>query len=286
MTRSLLSAACHAYATAGVAYLIHLVRLRGRSSTVGALFLALGAALHGAVIAMRYREMVVTPVSSLADGLSFTAWLLVVAFLVLDRIYRLPALGAFVTPLALTVTVSALLVPSAPPGALSSLLGMPGLVAHVCVAFSGMALFALAGGAAVLYLVQERQVKGKRFGFAFSRLPSLEVLDELNRRLVLFGFALLSVTIATGALYAKANWGSYWSWDPKETFSLLAWSIFGALIAARQQGGWRGKRVALLTMAGLIVLVGSWVGLLAFPAGHHGGTFQDAPTASAGGARG
>ena len=116
MTRSLLSAACHAYSVAGVAYLVHLVRLRGRSSTVGALALAVGLVLHATVIVMRYQEMVVTPVSSLADGLSFTAWLLVAAFLVLDRVYKLPALGAFVTPLALTVTVSALLVPSSPPG--------------------------------------------------------------------------------------------------------------------------------------------------------------------------
>jgi len=274
MTRSLLSAACHAYSVAGVAYLVHLVRLRGRSSTVGALALAVGLLLHAAVIVMRYQEMVVTPVSSLADGLSFTAWLLVAAFLVLDRVYKLPALGAFVTPLALTVTVSALLVPSAPPGEIPALLGVPGLVAHVFVAFTGMALFALAGGAAVLYLVQERQVKGKRFGFAFSRLPSLEVLDELNRRLVVFGFAMLSVTIATGALYAKNRWGAYWSWDPKETLSLLAWAIFGALIAARFQGGWRGKRVALLTMLGLVVLVSSWVGLMAFPSGRHSGSFD------------
>ena len=118
------------------------------------------------------------------------------------------------------------------------------------VAFLGMALFALAGGAAVLYLVQERQVKGKRFGFAFSRLPSLEVLDELNRRLVVFGFAMLSVTIATGALYAKNRWGAYWSWDPKETLSLLGLGIFGALIAARFQGGWRGKRVACSPCSG------------------------------------
>lgn len=274
MTRALLSLACHAYAVAGVAYLVHLIRMRGRASAVGAWALLAGALLHAGVIVARYHEMVVSPVSSLGDGLSFMAWLLVVAFLLLDRIYALPALGAFVTPLALTITMSALLVPSAQPGALQALVGMPGLVAHVIVAFLGMALFALAGGAAVLYLVQERQMKGKHFGFAFTRLPSLEVLDELNRRLVLFGFALLSVTIASGALFAKASWGAYWSWDPKETLSLVAWAIFGALIAARLAGGWRGKRVALLTMLGLLVLVSSWVGLFAFPSGRHGGGFE------------
>lgn len=282
MTRALLDLACHAYAVAAVAYLVFLVRMRGKSSAVGAWALLAGALLHGAVLVARYHQMVVTPVSSLADGLSFMAWLLVAAFLLLDRIYRLPALGAFVTPLALTITVSALLVPSHPPGSMQALLGMPGLVAHVIVAFAGIALFALAGGAAVLYLVQERQMKGKKFGFAFSRLPSLEVLDELNRRLVVFGFALLSVTIVSGALFAKASWGSYWSWDPKETLSLVAWTIFGALIAARLAGGWRGKRVAVLTMLGLLVLVSSWVGLFAFPSGRHGGDFEQTGVSSRG----
>ena len=282
MSRSLLSAACHAYAIAGVAYLIYLARLRGRSAAVGALALAAGLGLHGAVIVLRYREMVVTPVSSLADGLSFMAWLLVAAYLLLDRIYELPVLGAFVTPLALTITVSALLVPSAPPGAMRALLGMPGLVAHVCVAFAGMALFALAGGAALLYLVLERQMKGKRFGFAFSRLPSLEILDDLNRKLVVGGFALLSITIASGALFAKARWGSYLDmWDPKDALSLLAWVIFGGLIAARLAAGWRGTRVAVLTMLGLTVLMTSWVGLFAFPAGRHAAMQDgDAPVPS------
>jgi cytochrome c-type biogenesis protein CcsB len=269
MSRSLLSAACHAYAIAAAAYLVYLVRLRGKSSAVGAWALAAGLVLHGAVIALRYREMVVTPVSSLSDGLSFMAWLLVAAYLALDRIYRLPVLGAFVTPLALTITVSALLVPASAEA--PAPLGAHWIVGHVIVAFLGMALFALAGGAALLYLVQERQMKGKRFGFTFSRLPSLEMLDDLNRKLVVLGFVLLSVTIVSGAVFAKLSWGAYWSWDPKETLSLLAWAIFGALIAARLQGGWRGKRVALLTMLGLVVLVSSWVGLFAFPSGRHAG---------------
>jgi cytochrome c-type biogenesis protein CcsB len=281
MTRALLSAACHAYAVAGVAYLVHLLRMKGRASLFGGIALTVGLVLHVAAIVLRVREQVQSPFSGVGDGLSALAALLVFAYLALDRIYRLPALGAFVTPLALTVTVTALLLPQGPVAASGGLAG-PGLYAHVLVAFAAFAMFALASGAAVLYLVLERQVKGKRFGFAFSRLPSLEVLDELNRRLVLFGFAALSVTIASGALFAKVSWGAYWSWEPKQVLSLVAWLIFGALIAARLQGGWRGKRVAVLTMLGLGVLLGSWVGLSAFPAGRHG----EQASAVGGGTRG
>lgn len=282
MTRALLSAACHAYAVAGVAYLVHLLRMKGKASLVGVVALAVGLGLHATAIVLRGRELLQSPLSGVGDGLSALAALLVLVYLVLDRVYRLPALGAFVTPLALTVTVSALLLPQTAPSA-PAIASVPGLYAHVLVAFAAFALFALASGAAVLYLVQERQVKGKRFGFAFSRLPSLEVLDELNRRLVVLGFAALSVTIASGALFAKASWGAYWSWEPKQVLSLVAWLIFGALIAARLSDGWRGKRVAVLTMLGLLVLLGSWVGLSAFPAGRHG---ESLSAAAVGGARG
>jgi cytochrome c-type biogenesis protein CcsB len=272
MSHSLLSAACHAYAVAGVAYLIYLFKQQGRSWQVGALALLAGFLTHAAVIVARYRDMTGTPVSSLADGLSFMAWLMVGVYLVLDRVYRLPAIGAFVTPLALTITVSALLVPArhGPLDGQPVLSGLPGLAAHVTGAFAGLASFALAAGVAVMYLVQERQMKGKHFGWIFNRLPSLEVLDEINRRLVVIGFALLSFTIATGAYFAKERWGEYLSWDPKEVFSLVAWGVFATLIAARLQVGWRGRKVALLTMVGTGILLASFVGLFAFPVGQHG----------------
>ena len=155
MTRALLSAACHAYAVAGVAYLVHLLRMKGRASLLGGIALAVGLVLHTAAIVLRVREQVQSPFSGVGDGLSALAALLVFAYLALDRIYRLPALGAFVTPLALTVTVSALLLPQGPVATTSGL-AVPGLYAHVLLAFAAFALFALASGAAVLYLVLER----------------------------------------------------------------------------------------------------------------------------------
>jgi cytochrome c-type biogenesis protein CcsB len=285
MTRTLLSIACHAYAVAGVAYLIFLVRQKGYSHLVGSLSLVAGFLCHGAMIVARANAMDITPVTNMAEGFSFMAWLMVGTYLILDWIYRLPAIGAFVTPLALTITVSALLVP----GRLDDqpvALGLPGLLAHVTVAFLGMAFFAVAAGVAVMYLLQERQLKGKKFGFVFSRLPSLQILDEINRRLVLWGFVLLSVTIASGAFFAKARWGQYWSWDPKETLSLVAWAIFAGLIQARLLAGWRGRRVAMLTMAGFAILIGSFVGLFTFPMGQHGSLLttdrQGRPPAPAG----
>lgn len=276
MSRALLTLACHAYALAGVAYLTHLVRLRGRAQAIGAWSLGIGLALHAAVVALRWQAPGNSPVSNLGEALSLTAWLLGLVFLAVPRLRGMVALGAMVTPLVLTVTLTAVYVPEhAQEG---PVLGLPGLVVHVLVAFLGVALFCLAAGAALLYLLQERQMKGKRFGPALRRLPPLEALDEAHRRLVAAGFIALSVTIVTGALFEKQRFGEWLALDPKQSLALLAWAVFGGLIAVRVQAGWRGKRVALLTVTGLGILAGSVAGLYLLPSSPHGRA-QRGPTA-------
>jgi ABC-type uncharacterized transport system permease subunit len=267
MTRTLFSFACHAYAVAGAAYLLYLVRQRGWSAAFGALALFAGFVAHAGVILGRYQALEGSPVSTWSDGLSFVTWLTVGAYLALDRVYGLPALGAFVTPLALMTTTTALMAPM-PLSEGPAILGLPGIAAHVTVAFLGIALSALATASAGAYVLLERQMKFKRFGFFFTRLPSLEVLDDLNRKLVTTGFVLLSVTILSGVFFARARHDGA-SLDPAEALTLGAWVVHALLIAARLQGGWRGRRVAMLTLAGFTFLIGSFAGLFGFP-GRHG----------------
>ena len=266
MTRSLFSFACHAYAVAGAAYLLYLVRQRGWSAGMGALALFAGFVAHAGVILGRYQALEGNPVSTWGDGLSFVTWLTVGAYLALDRVYGLPALGAFVTPLALMTTTTALMAPM--PLTESPILGLPGIAAHVTVAFLGIALSALATATAGAYVLLERQMKFKRFGFFFTRLPSLEVLDDLNRKLVNTGFVLLSVTILSGVFFARARHDGA-TMDPAEALTLGAWLVHALLIAARSQGGWRGRRVAVMTLAAFACLLGSFAGLFGFP-GRHG----------------
>jgi ABC-type uncharacterized transport system permease subunit len=101
-------------------------------------------------------------------------------------------------------------------------------------------------------------VKGKRFGPFFKRVPSLELLDDLNRRLVTWGFIALSLTLLTGA-WVQSRMRPDSGWSPAELAVVVAWIAFGVLLQARIVAGWRGRRVALLTMAGFGVLVVSFV---------------------------
>jgi cytochrome c-type biogenesis protein CcsB len=116
-----------------------------------------------------------------------------------------------------------------------------------------------------MYLIQERFLKKKRLGSLYQKLPSLDVLDEINYRCLSFGFPLLTVAIITGAIWAETAWGTYWSWDPKETWSLITWFIYAALLHGRLTTGWRGRRAAVLAIVGFFVLLFTFLGVNLLP---------------------
>jgi ABC-type uncharacterized transport system permease subunit len=182
--------------------------------------------------------------------------------------YHLAVLGALVSPLAFLLTLSSYIVFS---GAetLPEGLRTAWLPAHEAPAFLGYAAFALAACVSLVYLAQERQVKAKRLS-RFRRMPSLETLDDLNYRCVAWGFALFTVGIVTGSLLAKAMWGTFWSWEPVQILSVLAWLLYALLLQTRS-AGWRGRRAATLTLFGFALLIVSFLSLnLGFS---HGGSF-------------
>ena len=112
-----------------------------------------------------------------------------------------------------------------------------------------------------LDLIQERQLKTKRLGAWFHRLPNLDVLDELNYRCLTIGFPLLTVGIITGAVWAQQAWGTYWSWDPKETWSLITWLLYAGLLHGRLTVGWRGRRAAIWALIGFGSVLFTFLGV-------------------------
>ncbi len=132
---------------------------------------------------------------------------------------------------------------------------------HTTLAFLGDAAFAMAAGVGVMYLIQERYVKSKHPGGLFQRLPSLQVLDELNYRLITLGFPLLTLAILTGVIWANTAWGSYWRWDPKEVWSLITWLIYALVLHLRLTVGWRGKKAAFLSIVGFILIIFTFFGV-------------------------
>jgi cytochrome c-type biogenesis protein CcsB len=257
------------YGLATALYLADIAFSRPRLGRPGRALLWGAFGLHCANLAMRYVETGFPPVANLHESLSFFAWSVVGIFLLFDLRYRLTVLGAFVTPLALVMMILGHAVPmsAAPPAARLESWWLP---VHVALAFLGDALFALAAVAGSLYLLQERMLKRKKVSRLFYRLPPLDTLDSLNARCLNYGFPLMTLGIVTGALWAKAAWGAYWSWDPKEVWALITWVLYAVLLHGRLAIGWRGRKAALLAIVGFACLLFTFFGVNLLLSGLHG----------------
>ncbi len=243
---------------AAFGFVAHLLvgRETPRRLALGALWVAFGMQTIG--VALRAAALGNAMLDSFHDQISLLAWLIVGVYLGVQMRYHLAVLGALVSPLAFLLTLSSYIVFS---GAqvLPDELQTAWLPAHVAPALLGYAIFALASCVSLVYLLQERQLKAKRRGI-FRRLPSLETLDDLNYRCVAWGFALFTVGIVTGSLLAKAMWGTFWSWEPVQVLSVLAWLLYAVLLQTRSVG-WRGRRAATLTIVGFALLIVSFLSL-------------------------
>jgi cytochrome c-type biogenesis protein CcsB len=251
-----------------IAYLVYLLFSDERAAWAGRFLLSAGFCSHCFVFVLRYIEAGRTPVVNLYESLSFFAWLVIGFFLLLRYRYKVEVVGAFVSPLALLLVIGAAALPKEilplPPALRSWWLPI-----HVTFAFLGDAIFALAFCAGVAYLIQERLVKSKRVGGLSGRLPSLEVLDEVNYRALTIGFPLLTIGIVTGAVWAEYAWGSYWSWDPKEIWSLITWLLYAALLHQRLMIGWRGKKAAIMAIVGFGAVLFTFLGVNLLMQGLH-----------------
>ena len=214
------------------------------------------------------------PVTNFGQSLSFLAWLTAIVSFVLISRMRMQVLGAFVAPGVLAAVAAAMLLEHRSRLVIPDSLRSAWLPVHVTLAFLGDALFMVAAGVSLAYLVYESRLKAKRpMAPTGQTTPSLEKLDRINYRLLGWGFVMLSLGIVSGALWAEATWGHFWSWEPQESWSLVTWLLYAGLLESRVAAGWRGRRAAALTLAVFTVLVGSFLSVsLLFP-GKHGGSF-------------
>jgi cytochrome c-type biogenesis protein CcsB len=135
------------------------------------------------------------------------------------------------------------------------------LYIHVYFAWLAFGAYALAMAAGVLFLLKRKDASSEVRNPVYERFPSLPDLDELIFRYVVFGFITDTIMIGAGAVWAKDLWGSYWSWDPVETWSLVSWLIYGIAIHLRVTFGWREARLAVLVIAALSTVIITFFGI-------------------------
>ena len=230
--------------------------------------LVIGFICHTAFLGCRYYQLGAAPVLDLQSALAFFAWAVVLVYLVLNARFRLMVLGSFVAPFASILMICSSAMPWMD-GPVNPMYKSFWLTVHVGTIFIGNALLAIAFLAAIMYLIQEHQIKKKRLGSLYSRLPSLATLDSINNYSIIYGFPFLTLGLITGSIYARYALGLYWQWDPKEVWSLISWLLYAALLHERLALGWQGRKAAILSIICFSVLAFSFLGVSLLMGGYH-----------------
>lgn len=194
------------------------------------------------------------------------AWGVVLVHLFVERKFKIKILGVFVLPIAFLLILYASqlsneIVPLVP--ALQS----NWLVAHVAVAIIAYGAFAVSFGLSVMYLIKEKLKDSNNI--IIQQLPQPEVLDRLTHQVIIFAFPFMTLCVITGAVWAEKAWGTYWAWDPKETWSLITWLIYAAYLHTRFVYGWKGKKAAWLSIIGFLAVIFTYLGVNLLLSGLH-----------------
>jgi cytochrome c-type biogenesis protein CcsB len=211
------------------------------------------------------------PLSNLYESLVFAAWAIMLIYLILELRTKQRVLGVFPALFAFlamayasfSTQVDSKIQPLVP--ALKS----NWLIAHVVTCFLGYAAFAISCGISILYLLKKTQSDNPHPKGVLGLLPDARQLDQFNYQMIVFGFLWLSLGIMTGSIWANSAWGTYWSWDPKETWSLITWLVYAAMLHARTMQGWRGNRVAWLSVIGFGCVLFTYFGVNFLLSGLH-----------------
>ncbi len=213
------------------------------------------------------------PFSNMYESLIFFSWVICLFYLIIEKKYGYRIVGTFVTLFAFLAMAYASLSPNINDRIepLVPVLKSNWLIGHVITCFIGYAAFAISVGVSIMYLLKNTDKENKNS--FLSIFPKPEILNDLNYRLIMFGFLFLTVGIISGSVWANSAWGRYWSWDPKETWSLITWFIYAVLLHARMMRGWNGKRISWLSILGFLAVLFTYFGVNYLPGLHSYGSF-------------
>ena len=188
---------------------------------------------------------------------SLLAWILMILFLAAYVGYKTTSPGLFVIPSVFLLSLSAALA-QAPPH-FSSVYAKNGWIgAHVALILTGYAALFLSFASSVLYLLQERSLKAKRVSGMLGRLPSLQTIDDMGYKVLLFGFPFITIGLMMGSVLAESDLGAAYLRDPKILLSLAVWVLYVGLLYSRWSSGWRGRRAAYFASTAFLAAVFAW----------------------------
>jgi cytochrome c-type biogenesis protein CcsB len=266
MHSNLINVAVVGYVVATGLALAHLVQRHDLVYRLSVLAALAGWAAHTVALIARSLELGAPPLGSLPDAIWVAVWVIVLLEVLLEQRTGVRVLGAFVLPIVVVLSLKAT---TTRPGTLAPVLGSAWIWIHIALAMVGIAAFVFNFAGAIMYLLQERQLKAKRPGTFYYRLPALQTLDRLTFRTLALGFPFLTTGLVLGAMWARAAWGSAFAFDPLAFFSAVAWLVYAGTLAGRAAAGWHGRRAAYFSIIGFVALALT-LGAGLFLPGRHG----------------
>ncbi|MBO0839508.1 MAG: c-type cytochrome biogenesis protein CcsB, partial [Sciscionella sp.] len=231
----------------------------GRFERIGRMAVALtvlGALIQFASIVLRGFATHRWPLGNMYEYISFITFVAVGCWLIAVGRFGVRRFGAWVLlPVLILMSLDAsvfytVAAPVSPP------LQSYWLVIHVTIISASSGILLLPGVASLGYLLRSANERDpRRFAVLASRLPAAETLDRIAYRTTIFALPLFTFGIMCGAIWAESAWGSFWSWDPKETVALVDWVVYAAYLHSRATAGWRGNRAAVINTLGFAVNV-------------------------------
>lgn len=246
------------YILSALVYLVAVFAKKEKWSGTGFVLAAVGFALHTGALILRTVVSRHAPFTNMYESLSFLAWASVLALIVLDRKFRIPRVAPYVMLIAvgLVALASSPLMPKEATPLVPALQSY-WLWLHVSVTLLGEAFFAVAFVASLLYLRADTEEKKLK-------------MDAVAYRAVAVGFPLFTLGgLIFGMVWAYKAWGTYWSWDPKEVWSLITWIVFALYLHTRIVMGWKGKRSALISIIGFLAALFTYFGVNYLLSGLH-----------------
>ena len=216
-------------------------------------FIVCGIASLSLYIGLRWQAAGRPPFSNMFESLVTFSLAIAVFSIFVDIKYKIKSFSAALTLMSLlALGYASLLDKEISP--LMPALKSNWLTIHVLTCFIGYAALTAAFVSSVILLLKKKESAN---------------LDTISYKLIAFGFLFLTLGIITGAVWANSAWGTYWSWDPKETWSLITWFIYAIYLHARVKKGWRGKKAAWLSVLGFLAMIFTYFGVNFLLSGLH-----------------
>jgi cytochrome c-type biogenesis protein CcsB len=254
------------YIAAAFFYLIFLFSKNEKSAKTGLLTATIGLIVHTLALIWRTIESGHAPFTNMYESLSFLAWSGILAYIIMEYKYKVRKAGPYLMLIVIAIMAlasSPLMPKQAAP--LIPALQSYWLWLHVSVTLLGEAFFAVAFITSILYLVADSREKR-----GISPSLSSDYLDSISYRCIAVGFPLFTLGgLVFGMVWAYKAWGSYWSWDPKETWSLITWFVFALYLHTRIVMGWKGRRSAAVAIIGFLTAIFTYFGVNYWIVGLH-----------------